>query len=174
MNKKEAAEFLGCSPRQLERYTKENKIGVRYEKGRTRPTPVYDEGELRHFKEKLERPVYRPAVERAGAVGQPIQSIATQDDGVLSLLSQSSQIETLARLLEAVGTQAAIPQKPSPPDATQAAAKLLLTLSECQTLTGLSRATLRAAIDAKQLKAKQIGRAWRVKRVDIENYVVGL
>jgi excisionase family DNA binding protein len=35
----------------------------------------------------------------------------------------------------------------------------------------LQRATLREAIDARKLKAKIIGRAWRVKRVDLDEYI---
>ncbi len=65
-------------------------------------------------------------------------------------------------------------ERKAAPDATQCAAKLLLTLSECQTLTGLSRAVLREAIAAKKLKAKLIGRAWRIKRADLEKYIGGL
>jgi excisionase family DNA binding protein len=65
-------------------------------------------------------------------------------------------------------------ERKAAPDAAQCAAKLLLTMAECQTLTGLSRATLRQAIEAKQLKAKLIGRAWRVKRADLEKYIGGL
>jgi excisionase family DNA binding protein len=62
-------------------------------------------------------------------------------------------------------------ERKTAPDATQAAAKLLLTLAECQTLTGLSRATLREAIEAKRLKGALIGRAWRVRRGDVEDYL---
>jgi excisionase family DNA binding protein len=62
-------------------------------------------------------------------------------------------------------------ERKTAPDATQAAAKLLLTLAECQTLTGLSRAVLREAIEAKRLKGALIGRAWRVRRADVEDYL---
>jgi excisionase family DNA binding protein len=41
-------------------------------------------------------------------------------------------------------------------------------------LTGLSRATLRDAIEAGDLKAKMIGKAWRVKRGDLEAFVESL
>jgi excisionase family DNA binding protein len=60
------------------------------------------------------------------------------------------------------------------PDASHVAAKLLLTLSECQTLTGLSRAVLREAIETKKLKAKLIGRSFRIKRPDLEAFVKAL
>ena len=38
MNKQEAAEFIGVSIRALERDVQQGRIGVKYEKGRTRPT----------------------------------------------------------------------------------------------------------------------------------------
>jgi excisionase family DNA binding protein len=53
----------------------------------------------------------------------------------------------------------------------QLASKLLLTLAECSALTGLSRATLRAAIEAGALKARRIGKAWRIKRPDLDSFI---
>jgi len=50
----------------------------------------------------------------------------------------------------------------------------LLTLAEAQALTGLSRQTLRDAIESGELKSRQIGRAFRVKRGDLEKYIAGL
>ena len=52
--------------------------------------------------------------------------------------------------------------------------KLLLTLPEVQALTGLSRETLREAIKQNELSAKIIGKAWRIKRSDLEDYIEGL
>ena len=187
MNKQEAADFLGCSIRQLERYTSENRIGVRYEKGRTRPTPIYDESELARFKEEQERPVHRPVVE---PMEQPLstpQTMATQGDNTdvaLALLSQPIPVGQLLTVLARAGAlnlpdaAGALPGKPAP-EAQKATSpelgpKLLLTLPECQKLTGLSREVLRVAIDASELKARQIGRAWRVKRADLEAYIASL
>jgi excisionase family DNA binding protein len=51
------------------------------------------------------------------------------------------------------------------------AVKPLLKLDEAARLTGLSRAILREAIEAGSLKAKIVGRAWRVRRVDLDAYV---
>jgi excisionase family DNA binding protein len=46
-----------------------------------------------------------------------------------------------------------------------------LKLDEASLLTGLSRQILRDAIEAKKLKAKIIGRAWRIKREDLDQYL---
>lgn len=181
MTKAEAADYLGCSVRQLERYTADNRIGVRMEKGRTRPTPVYDEGELQTFKTSLERVVYRPAVERMDAPESAAEragnAIATQGDGALSGLSQAgaqaSQMEAFARfIVEAV--QAEKPATETAPSLSDLSAKLLLSLPEAQALTGLSRETLRAAIEAGELAARQLGRGWKIKRRDLESYIENL
>lgn len=187
MNKQEAADFLGCSVRQLERYTSENRIGVRYEKGRTRPTPIYDEGELARFKEEQERPVHRPVVEpmeRASSVARAVATQGDNSDGALALLSQPIPVGQLLAILaragalnlpdaagELAGKDAPEPSKPTSPELGP---KLLLTLPECQKLTGLSREVLRVAIAAEELRARQIGRAWRVKRADLEAYIASL
>jgi excisionase family DNA binding protein len=49
--------------------------------------------------------------------------------------------------------------------------KLTLSLVEASQLSGLSRGHLREAIEAKKLKARIIGRGWRVKRDDLDLYV---
>lgn len=52
--------------------------------------------------------------------------------------------------------------------------KLLLTLPETQALTGLSREFLRNAISQGKLKAQVIGKSWRIKRSDLDDYVTNL
>jgi len=49
--------------------------------------------------------------------------------------------------------------------------KLTLTLTEATLLSGLSRGYLRQAIHAGKLKARIIGKGWRVKRADLDSYV---
>ncbi len=49
--------------------------------------------------------------------------------------------------------------------------KPLLKLVEAQMLTGLSRDTLIEAINAGKLKARIIGRAWRIKREELDSYI---
>jgi excisionase family DNA binding protein len=57
------------------------------------------------------------------------------------------------------------------PTITDLAHKLTLSLVEAAQLAGLSRGHLRTAIEEKNLKARIIGRGWRVKRADLEAYV---
>ena len=166
MNKQEAAEFLGVSVRALERYVQQGRIGGHYEKGKTRPTLVFDSSELEAFKTELEQKLYRPAVEPSNP-DNPDKS-----DTALARLSSDSfqkpehgESEHLAALIEALLEHRASS------NSTPAYQKLLLTLSEAQELTGLSRTILRDAISQGKLKAHIIGRSWRIKYTDLERYV---
>lgn len=178
MNKKEAAAFLAVSERALERYAQQGRLSVRYEKGKTKPTPVYDEGELKALKAELERAQFSPRPKVISAPAPDSDDPAT----ALSPVSEfpnlpatvrgdgQNQALMLLRALEALGAA----QQPGRPVGRATVAvehKLLLTLAEAQALTGLSRAVLREAVEAGTLKAKQIGRSWRVKRGDLESYV---
>ncbi|WP_242054234.1 helix-turn-helix domain-containing protein [Nostoc parmelioides] len=44
-------------------------------------------------------------------------------------------------------------------------------MPEAQALTGLSKEVLRSAIASGELKAKVIGKSWRIKRSDLETYI---
>ncbi len=168
MNKTEAAEYLGVGVRALERYTAQERIAVRYVKGKTRPTLDYDAAELERFKAELTAPVEKPAAQRPeeaspNSANTALAALGGNRGGALVLPVQV--VELIRSTVEFDRTLRSVP------DATQAAVKLLLTLAEVQVLTGLSRNTLRAAIDGGALPAQQIGRAWRIKRADLERYI---
>jgi len=166
MNKQEAAEFLGVSVRALERYMQQGRVGGRYEKGKTRPTLVFDKAELEAFKAEIDQKLYKPVVESSNP-----DNPATSETALARLSenvpaeSNLAGVERLAAVLEA------ILERQSQHISAPAHHKLLLTLPEAQALTGLSRTILREAIYEGTLKAQIIGRAWRVKRTDLESYV---
>src|SRR5262245_42523000 len=62
MRKPEAAKYVGCSVRSLENYTKQGRIGVRYERSKTRPVALYARAELDGLKAELDSTLYAPAV----------------------------------------------------------------------------------------------------------------
>jgi excisionase family DNA binding protein len=167
MNKIEAAEFLGISPRSLERYTASGRIAAAYVKGRTRPTLEYSREDLDAFKAELEAPVEKPivpnpdtkALARIGGNASP-----------RAIVPRSGELTALVQLLNEYSSAA----RHDKPTASECAAKLLLTLAEAQVLTGLSRGVLRQAIEAKKLKARLIGKAFRIKRTDLDSYIAKL
>jgi hypothetical protein len=62
MRKQEAAKYVGCSVRSLENYTSQGRIGVRYERSKTRPVALYSRAELDRLKAELDSTLYAPAV----------------------------------------------------------------------------------------------------------------
>jgi excisionase family DNA binding protein len=158
MNKKTASDFLGMTERNLMRHVAAGRLTVRYIKGKTSKVADFDEAELGAFKTELERPV-EGAVSDATALALPATPLGRQHDSAAIVAAIVAQ--TVDRM------QA---QRPSP----EIGPKLLLNLAECQALTGLSRTTLRDAIEAGDLKAKMIGKAWRVKRAELEAFVNAL
>jgi excisionase family DNA binding protein len=178
MNKQEASEFLGISHRSLERYTAQKRIGHTLRPGKTRPVLDYERSELERFKAELTAEVHRPAEELTDEPGTPTNTARSSGK---ELATFGDVPGTPARTMELFGAllqmaraeaEANIPAQPEAQrPIVDIADKLLLTLAEAQAMTGLSRSTLRAAIDAGELKAKQIGRAFRVKRADLEKFI---
>lgn len=161
MNKQEAADFLGVSVRALERYVQQGKISVRYEKGRTRPTANFDEQELEAFKQELTQPTYKPR-----QIPTPSQ---VEEDTAITVSSEFSEFGEVTAIDKLAGIIEKLLQREFP--SVPVADKLLLTISEAQSLTGLSREFLREAIASGELKAKVIGRGWRIKRLDLDKFI---
>ncbi|WP_414552798.1 helix-turn-helix domain-containing protein [Anabaena sp. CCY 0017] len=161
MNKQEAADFLGVSVRALERYVQQGRISVKYEKGKTRPTANFDSSELEAFKEELNQPTVKPAFES--------RQIATEHQpGTEKLVKTSGEIGVIDKLSSIIeGLLSTNDNQPKVPVAD----KLLLSMAEAQALTGLSREFLKDAIAASELKAKVIGKGWRIKRSDLDEYI---
>ena len=170
LSKPEAAKYLGISTRALERYTQQGKIGVKYVKGTRGKQARYQQSDLERLKEELDTTVHKPTVE----VTSPTPTTPLiKDVGLTTLLEKiftplSSQLAALTEAVQNLKT----PSTTKPTVAIEN--KLLLTLREVQALTGLSREVLREAIEQKQLKAKIIGKAWRITRGDLEDYIENL
>jgi excisionase family DNA binding protein len=57
------------------------------------------------------------------------------------------------------------------PTISDLAQKLMLTLADAAALTSLSKDHLSDAIHAGKLKARKLGRGWKIKRDDLDLYV---
>ncbi len=173
MNKQEAADFLGVSVRALERYVQQGRVSVKYEKGKTRPTANFDQSELETFKAELNQPTIKPAIEsRQITTEQHSQQGKLRHEsgeiarfGEISEFGEIGVIDKLSSIIEV------LLGKGENQPVVLIADKLLLNIPEAQALTGLSREVLREAITAGQLKAKVIGKGWRIKRSDLNAYV---
>jgi hypothetical protein len=163
MNKSEAAKFLEIGVRSLERYTSIGRLQATKQRGKTGMVLDYAPDELARFLAELQAKT--EAVQSTpqgspiggGTGGEPLARVAAKGGAIV----RRDELAELAAELAAV-------QKTS---ASEAAHKLLLSLGECQTLTGLSRASLRSAIDAGALQGRVIGRGFKIKRADLEKYI---
>jgi excisionase family DNA binding protein len=152
MTKEEAAVALGVSVRALERYTQQNRISVRYEKGKTKPTPVYEEADVEAFKQAFFQPTFRPTPVRED---QAVAVIPAEQPKAVALRE-----EFLVKLAEAFDVP--IAEKP------------VLKLAEVRKLTGIPIDRLKQAIEAGRLKAvkdSEWGRGYRLRRADLDAYI---
>jgi excisionase family DNA binding protein len=156
MDKESAAEFLNVSTRTLQRYTTQGKIAVAYKHGKTGAEADYDESELKRFKEQQENVIYQPA--QQGANDGASLALAPIQKESAAIAGAAAAAAILERLQP---TRQSVPVESKP----------LLKLDEASLLTGLSRQILRDAIEANKLKAKIVGKAWRIKRDDLDQFV---
>jgi excisionase family DNA binding protein len=149
MNKEDAATSLGISVRSLQRLVQSGKISVTYKRGESgKQEAIFNLDELENYKQQRDVETVKSADLKMGDT-----SLARTD---------------ATQFLEILKAAIAPDRKPV---VVAIADKPLLKLDEASVLTGLSRAILREAIDAKQLKAKMIGRAYRIKRPDLDEYI---
>lgn len=163
MNKQEAADYLGCSVRAVERYVQKGKISVIYEKGKTRSVAMFDKIELESFKEQLERSLIKPVVESRQMSPESQSELAMHNESSGEVVGVD-EVDGLSSIIELLINNQSV----------RVAEKLLLTVPEAQKMTGLSREILMDAIADGNLKAKKIGKPWRIKRSDLENFVENL
>lgn len=164
MNKQEAADYVGCSVRAIERYVQQGKISCRYEKGRTNKVAVFDEVELDRFKQELEQPLIKPAVDEPRQMSPESQTTLAIFNDEAGEIVEVGEIDRLSSIIELLVNSQTV----------RVGEKLLLTLDEARLLTGLSREYLRDAIATGDLSSKKIGKSWRIKRADLENFVASL
>ena len=173
MNKREVADELECSTRQVEKYVGLGRLHVvEYVRGKTGREGVYDSAEVAHLKVELERV-------RNEVIGHTAQTaLAAPKREAVALVEQLTasldrQHKDVERIIAAITSLREAPAQLNG-EATPGVGitdKLTLSLAEAAQLSGLSRGHLREAIEEKKLKARILGRGWRVKRDDLEAYV---
>jgi predicted transcriptional regulator len=162
MNKKEAAAFLGVSTRLVEKYASEDRLGeITYVRGKTGKQAEYNQEAVEKLKTALESPDTSLATTTPDArlfAAQLVEAIASREQ---------AHVEAIRGLLSGSTEE---PRSAS----VRVSEKILLNLTDCQLLTGLSQASLRDAIKSEKLKAKIIGRGWKVKRSDLDKFISNL
>jgi excisionase family DNA binding protein len=153
LTKEEASKELGISVRTLQRLTENKELSKTLKRGKSgKLEAFYDVEEIAKYKQERDTPTLVPA-------------LATKGDAILAR-SDIQQQQFLEVFRQAIISE----QKPS----VAIADKPLLKLDEASALTGLSRDLLRKSIDDGKLKGKIIGRAYRIKRADLDNFIENL
>ena len=179
MTKQEAAEYIGISARTLERAVKASRIEARYEKGKTSDVLVFDRAEVERYKAEQDSPTHLPTVERAADAGAPNRMntpTPTKPDNRDTTLANFGEVPAMGDNAGALALLQMLSQlqpvaAPDGPPITPPSQKLLLSLPEAQSYSGLSRANLMEAIHDESLAAQKIGRGWKIKRRDLESYI---
>jgi predicted DNA-binding transcriptional regulator AlpA len=187
LNKIEAAEYLGCTTRTLERHIKDKKIGVTYQQSKYGEIAMFDPQELEDFKSgktatRTTRIVPAAPYEQAELIDEPtpqdrgqIVTASSQKDLASKTPSDSLPLGMggliapidnwfgrVVQAIENVGNRRTI---------TELRSKPLVTLDEAQIITGLSREILIDAIKKGQLPTRIMGKAYRIKQADIDRYI---
>jgi excisionase family DNA binding protein len=187
--KAEAATYIGVSVRTLMRLTGA-KAGVAHLPKRRESAPtMYAKAELDRYLQSVSgTPIVSGVVtpDTHGAKNTPANmgvSRVSNMTGVPSVPLEEMialMAQPLSVIVERLEEMKAAPYQLPPAPNGQAtltvpvADKLMLSLVEAAQLSGLSRGHLREAIEAKKLKARIIGRGWKVKRADLEAYIAKL
>lgn len=162
MNKETAAEFLGVSVRTLQRFVSQGHLNpsrIRVQRaGQAREELSFDESELQALKDN-------PPAKGAA----PVPPAKGTSLAVTSARALSRQAQRTNRAPVAAGDPANVMAQAM--HAQAVAVKILLTIDDCRTLTGLSRDALVEAIGDGRLKGGLVGRGYKVTRADLDAFI---
>lgn len=179
LNKAQAAEFLGVTPRAIENYVAQGKLHVQYAPGLRGRIALFDEAELQRLKvERAQTPYLDPTAKamvqalfpQPPQPQQPAQQPSQQSQPLfISLLQSLSDLlkDPDVRYLLTEALKAGVQHWQESEKADQMA----LSIKEASEATGLSESTLRKDIREGALKAKFKGRGYLIRRADLQRYL---
>jgi excisionase family DNA binding protein len=148
MNKGEAAKELKISVRSLQRLAQNDVLKVVHKRGTSgKLEAVFDADDIARY--KLER-------------DKPIDKLVRKSTYDKKELTRNDTQQFLDIFRNALTNQTLT---------VPIADKVLLTVKECRALSGLSEQTIRDAIRDETLKARIIGRGFKVKRTDLNAFI---
>jgi excisionase family DNA binding protein len=157
ITKEQAAEILSMTTRAVERYTKQNRLSATYERGRTRPVPMYDEAEVKALAASLLHPA-QPAIMNNDRSDNNDRDVAINPNQALQRAGSEQGIAMLVSMLS---------EAANAPHATC----MLLSVKEAASFSGLSSSRIMKAIHDKELDGRKIGRGFKVRPADVREYV---
>ena len=182
MNKKEAAEFLGVSEKTIERYKSAGKLSARMKRitgadGKSRQVLDFNQSDLDRLKRELSNEIVYPEVTDRHAQTEtqtdtdrqtPLDKVNSQNAEFV-LVRQTQTDRQFLVLLDRL--EFALYQHLEESSRSQ---KLVLTIDEASAISGLPKNYIRQKIKDGQLKAQIIGRGWKVKRMDLDEFIKNL
>ena len=178
LTEQQACRLLRVTPATLKVYVAMQRLTVTRKRSIRGSVVSYDEKEVKALRRELEadeefiRKQYvapKPSAKTVEAeIVEPEAGYHGRSSGAASSIpAEAPVIERLIRLLERL--------TPTGHPAVAIQSKLVLTLAEAAAYSGLSEPKLNEAIRTGELKArKDLGRGYRIKRLDVETYVKSL
>ncbi len=155
MDRKTVALTLGCSEKTVSRYVASGRLPDVRKNGAL----DINEADVQRLKAQLETPVLTAREVETGRDISALVPVPKRRE-----VNSSNALAVLGRNAGHAETRRDRPFVPT-------SDKLLLSLEEAAALTGLSAARLRAAIGEEKLVARKVGRAWKMRRGDVERFV---
>jgi excisionase family DNA binding protein len=183
MNKKESAEFLGLSEKTVERYKSSGKLSAHMKRvvgndGKSRTILDFNQSDLERLKRELSGNIVFPEVtnRHRQTKTQTDNDRQTETDRLIvtsNAVSNVSQTQT-ASLFEAIfKTFEAVSERNL--QTSNRFQKLMLTVDEASEVSGLPKAFIERAIKKeKTLNAVKIGGRHRIKRTDLDEFIINL
>lgn len=178
MNKKQAAQYLGFSVKNLERLMALRKIQFSYVHAKFGKTVDFDLQDLDAYKASLDIPkvVISPAIVQHNISSNPnnldtFSNHSLSNDNKDNLVIPTKDLQDLTSILLKISHSLDIHLSQSfvPLDK-----KLTLSLSEASLLAGLSTSFLRNSIRLGHLIASKRGNSWNIKRSDLDTFITSL
>lgn len=168
MNKEQAAAALGITVRTLQRHMAAHRIGFAMRKTATGEEATFSQEEVARF--KAQRDALTETVTPAANVSEVVGHAPSQ---ALEHVSNSQTIEALGRAIADAlqATQTPADGHRAEPSIADLSHKLALNLAEAARVSGLSANHLRGAIHEGKLKAKIVGRGWKIAPDALKTYV---
>lgn len=191
MTRSEVAVALGVSEKTVARYITAGRLSAHYVRGKTGQQLEIAEADVERLKIEMETPIAVPAVVTTPpetseinelgelSTSEPKHSASLarlSDRASMDAPTPSLTLSALARIVRAVMEEDEAGQAKSSQDKARVAIenKLLLSLDEAVALSGVPRAQLNTARRDGKLKARRIGRSYKVRREDLESFVTSL
>ena len=178
LSKTQVADKLGTAEKTVERMAKRGQIRMAYRRrSNARPEPDCSPEDVDRLAAEILPPAH-PSTQEVALTTEPpkwVEMLATL------IAEQRAEREHLSGAVDALRL-ALLPapdEKPEhsseeAPPSVHVGDKLLLSLKECQMLTGLSRQALLDAKDANKLKMTKLAGKWRIRRSDLDAYLAEL